>query len=159
MVTTITVTDGILQMISRANGLYHRLILAVGPSQSGKTHVMSEVGKTRGWQVINLNLELSRRMLELSDRKRALRAGRLLAEIIEQVDGDVVLLDNTEMLFDASLKLDPLRLLQGISRDRTVVATWNGTVTDSQLTYAVPSHSEYRRYPVQDLLIVELEKP
>ena len=150
--------DLIQQMILQSEGVYHRLILAVGPSGSGKTHEMNAVGRARGWPVINLNLELSRRMLELTARKRALRAPRLLAEIIEQAEGNVILLDNTEILFDASLKLDPLRLLQGVSRDRTVVTAWNGTVVADQLTYAVPEHPEYRRYPLRELMIVTLEK-
>jgi len=48
-------------------------------------------------------------------------------------------LDNTEILFNPILKQDPLRLLQRISRNRTVVATWLGNVTDSHLTYAAPA--------------------
>ena len=31
------------------------------------------------------------------------------------------------LLFDARLKQDPLRCLQGLSRNRTVVAAWTGT--------------------------------
>lgn len=156
--TTITPLELIQQKIPQMGELYHRLILVVGPSGSGKTSILKETGKSSGSEILNLNLELSRRMLELSERKRALRAPRLLAEIVEQVDGEVIGLDNTEMLFDASLKLDPLRLLQGLSRDRTVVAAWNGTIADSQLTYAVPEHPEYRRYQTRDLIIVELKK-
>lgn len=159
MAMTITETDRILKMITQAENQYHKLVLTVGLSGSGKTALFNEIGKTQGWRIINLNLELSRRMLELSKPKRAYHAVHLLAEIVEQVNNsEVVLLDNTEMLFDAPLKLDPLRLLQGVSRNRTVLATWNGTVMDGQLTYAVPDHLEYRHYPTQDLLILKLEK-
>ena len=38
-----------------------------------------------------------------------------------------MLLDHLEILFDPALEQDPLRLLQGVSRDRTVVAAWPGT--------------------------------
>jgi hypothetical protein len=55
-----------------------------------------------------------------------------------------VLLDNLELLFDISLKLDPLRCLQDLARDKTIVAAWNGTVTAGHLTYATPDHPEYR---------------
>ncbi|MEN6474686.1 MAG: BREX-3 system P-loop-containing protein BrxF, partial [Syntrophaceae bacterium] len=40
----------------------------------------------------------------------------------------VVLLDNIEILFDVSLKQDPLRLLQGLSRNTTLVAAWSGEI-------------------------------
>ncbi len=36
-----------------------------------------------------------------------------------------------------------------LSRNQTVVAAWNGTIVDYSLTYAVPDHPEYRRYPMR----------
>jgi hypothetical protein len=70
-----------------------------------------------------------------------------------------VLLDNLELLFDVSLRLDPLRCLQDLARDTTIVAAWNGTVTAGHLTYATPGHPEYRRYALEDLVIVCPEVP
>ena len=55
------------------------------------------------------------------------------------------------------LKQDPLKLLQGISRNKTVVAAWNGTIVDDYFTYAAPGHPEYRRYPMRDFLVVSPE--
>ena len=67
----------------------------------------------------------------------------------------MILLDNIEVIFDVGLKQDPLRLLQGLSRNKTVVAAWNGAIVDDSLTYAVPArHPEYRRYPMRDILAV-----
>ena len=82
---------------------------------------------------------------------------RLLDEIIRASASEVVLLDNIEILFDTSLNQDPLRLLQGLSRNKTVVAAWSGYIESEHLVYATPGHPEYRRYPIQDLLIVEPE--
>ncbi|MCL4079017.1 BREX-3 system P-loop-containing protein BrxF [Coriobacteriia bacterium Es71-Z0120] len=56
-----------------------------------------------------------------------------------------------------ALQQDPLRLLQGLPRNKTVVAAWNGTIVDGYLTYAGPSHPEYRRYPIRDLEFPVLE--
>ena len=96
-------------------------------------------------------------MLELTTRQRALQASRLLEDILRQNRSDVVLLDNIEILFEKSLKQDPLRLLQGLSRNRTIVATWNGKIGDNYLIYAAPDHPEYRRYPCRDLQVVTPE--
>ncbi len=101
-----------------------------------------------------MNLELSRCMLELTQRQRQLQVPRLLRDIIRTAHEQAVLLDNLEILFDTSLKLDPLRCLQDVARDRTVVAVWNGTVSAGHLTYATPDHPEYRRYALEDLVIV-----
>lgn len=153
--------DQILRKIDEAQWLYHRLVLVVGPTGSGKTRVLRALGEAITAPLINVNLELSRRMLDLTERQRALQLPRLMDEIVEMATGgkassDAVLLDNTEILFDVHLKQDPLRLLQKLSRNRTVVASWNGVVSEGYITYAAPDHPEFRRYPAQELLIVNL---
>lgn len=146
--------DQVMRKIGEARELYHRLILLVGPAGSGKTSVLQDISARTSAPLINVNLELSRRILELTERQRALRLARLLGEVVGKVASDVVLLDNTEILFDVHLKQDPLRLLQGLSRNKTVVSAWNGCITDGHLTYAVPGHPEYRRYRVDEVLVV-----
>jgi predicted ATPase len=149
--------DMIIRMIAQASGLYHRLILLVAPAGSGKTAALQEVSERAAAPLINVNLDLSRYMLELTERRRALQLPRLLAQVANATKGEVILLDNIELLFDLSLRQDPLRLLQGISRNKTVVASWSGIVEGEHLLYAAPSHPEYRRYSCRDLLIVKPE--
>ena len=153
------VSDQILHRIAQAAELYHRLVLLVAHSGVGKTAALLDIAKQTGFRYINVNLQLSRCLLDLTERQRALQVPRLLADVIGKNGDQAVLLDNIEILFDVSLKQDPLRLLQGLSRNRTVVAAWNGTVADRFLTYARPGHPEYRRYPVDDLLVVSPEVP
>jgi len=49
-----------------------------------------------------------------------------------------------------------LRLLQGLSRNLTVVASWNGTIEKGKLTYAEPGHREYKSYDLTDTLVVSM---
>ena len=153
-----TVVDRVIEKANQALTMYHRLVLAVGSSGVGKTNVLSEVSLRVAAPLVNVNLELSRRMLDLTERQRLLELPRILSEIVDAVasDHDVVLLDNIEILFDVSLKRDPLGLLQQLSRYKTVVAAWNGRIDDGYLVYAVPGHSEFRRYPLKDFLFVDL---
>ena len=139
--------------IDGAQDLYHRLILVVGRGGSGKTATLQAVAQLTNSPVLNLNLELSRRLLDLTARQRALQADRILDDLIGR-DRPLVLLDNTELLFDPTLKQDPLALLQRASRNGTIVASWNGTVDNGYLSYAEPGHPEYRRYPQAGLVIV-----
>jgi len=152
-----SIADQIVRKIKRAAELYHRLILAVAPAGSGKTAALKEVQERIGAPRVNVNLNLSRRMLGLTERQRALQLPLLLREIIKDTAGEVVLLDNTEILFDVSLKQDPLRLLQGVSRNKTVVVAWNGSIDGDYMIYAVPDHPEYRRYRVRDFLVASPE--
>ena len=146
--------DWVIERIGQAAELYHRLVMLVAPAGSGKTVALQEVHKRTAAPLVNVNLELSRGMLDLTSRQRALQLPRLLAEIVGASAADVVLLDNLEVLFDVSLKQDPLRLLQGLSRNKTVVAAWSGSIDGEYVVYATPDHPEYKRYPLRDFLYV-----
>ncbi|HDL18800.1 MAG TPA: BREX-3 system P-loop-containing protein BrxF, partial [Bacteroidetes bacterium] len=98
--------DQIIHKLRKACELYHRLILIVGQTGSGKTKALREVSTSTSTSapLINVNLDLSRRMLELTERQRALQLPLLLRDMVNKATGEVVLLDNIEILFDISLK-------------------------------------------------------
>ncbi len=148
--------DKIKRSLQAAEGLYHRLVLLVGETGSGKTGVLRDVAEGFGSSVVNVNLALSSELLELTTKQRSLRLPRILDHIADQAPSPVVL-DNLEILFDKDLKQDPLRLLQGIARNRAVVASWNGTTTSGRLFYAETGHPEYRSYDSVDALIVSMD--
>ena len=143
--------------------LYYRLIIipcdACG-RQSDRTQLINfekiaEFGNNR---YINVNLELSRELLELTQRQRSFKAEELLKKIIGNHDNRVIFLEHLEILFDSSLNLDPLQCLKKLARNRTIVARWHGNIENNNLIYAELGHPEYRRYPVKDFLIVNLEQ-
>ncbi len=156
--------ERIRHLIPKATELYHRLILVVAPAGADKSEALREVAERTGAPIVNLNLELSRRLLDLTERQRKLQASRLVGELVAEAvlqEGakGVVLLDDTEILFDVSLAIDPLRLLQDVSRNWTLVVAWRGHVDGDHLEYARPGHPEYRRYPTGDLVIVSGDDP
>mgnify|MGYP001084206819 FL=1 len=149
--------DRVIRRIGQAAELYYRLVMLVAPAGAGKTAALQDVHERTAAPLVNVNLELSRRMLDLTERQRALQMPRLLSEILRASAADVVLLDNVEVLFDLSLKQDPLRLLQGLSRNKTVVVAWSGSIDGEHMVYATPDHPEYKRYPIRDFLVVNPE--
>ena len=151
------IQDKIKRSLQEAEGLYHRLVLLVGDAGSGKTSVLRDVAKDFCTEVINVNLALSAELLELTSKQRALLLPGILEQVIDNVPSPVVL-DNLEILFDKDLKQDPLRLLQGISRNRSVVASWNGKATEGKLNYAEAGHPEYRSYDLVDLTVVGMDE-
>lgn len=146
--------DSLLNAISQAASQYYRLVLVVGPPGGGKTAALQSVAQKLGCPLLNVNLELSKRMLELTRTQRSRQVERLLKEVIAAVPGDVVLLDNLEILFDTALEVTPLRLLQVSSRNRTLVATWNGSFRDGTLTYAEPGHPEFIQFKQTEAIVV-----
>ena len=150
------VKNKIKHSLHAAEGLYHRLVLLVGETGSGKTGVLRDVADDLGTEIININLTLSAELLELTAKQRALRLPGILEQIAANAQSTVVL-DNLEILFDKGLKQDPLRLLQGISRNRSVVASWSGTTAGGKLMYAETGHPEYRSYDLANLTVVGMD--
>ena len=147
-------TSQIEQKIIEARELYYHLVLVVGPANSGKTAALQAISASASVPIIHINLELSQRMLDMTVHQRIRKTLDLLRTITKEVDNEFVLLDNIELLFDVHLEQNPLRLLQMLSRTKTIVAAWNGSIGNKKLTYAVPGHPEYRGYPIGDFLAV-----
>ena len=151
------IQDRIKRSINATEGLYHRLVLLVGEIGSGKTEVLRDVACDLGTEVINVNLTLSAELLELTTKQRALHLPEILDQILDKAQS-IVVLDNLEIIFDKDLQQDPLRLLQGISRNRSVIASWNGTATNDKLRYAEAGHPEYQSYNLVDLTVVSMDE-
>ena len=149
------IENKVTRSLKAAEELYHRLVLIVGKSGSGKTSVIQNLTEKYKTDPININLHLSKKLLELTGKQRQLKLAEILAQAVKG-DGDKVFLDNIEILFDVELKQDPLRLLQGLSRNLTVVTSWNGTFEQGRLTYAEPGHREYRSFNLTDTLVVTM---
>ena len=146
------------QAIKQVASQYYRLVILVGAPASGKTTALQAVAKKLGCQILNINLELSKKMLELTRTQRSRQVERLLKEVIASVSGDMVLLDNLEILFDTALELQPLRLLQVLDRNRTIVASWNGSFQGGTLIYAEPGHPEFMQFKQPEAVVVTVRK-
>jgi hypothetical protein len=152
----------IQDVLPKTQDAYYKLILAVGPARTGKTSAFNKLAAKNKWPRINVNLNLSERLLELTHRQRAVRVAGILDDAIRTETAEVVLLDNIELLFAVDLAQDPLKLLQSLSRNRTIVVAWPGTFDGTALTYADPGHPEARRYPTPQAVIVrasDADKP
>ena len=143
------------QTLHTAEELYYRLVLLVGESNSGKTKFLNKFAKELNLKVLNINLAVSKELLELNVKQRALALSECLAHLTEDTK-PLIILDNIEILFDKHLQQDALILLQKLSRHRTVLASWNGKISGDKLIYAETNHPEYRRYELKDFLFIDL---
>ncbi len=150
-----TLSSQIQDVLPKTQDTYFKLILAVGPARTGKTAALTELAAKHKWPRVNVNLCLSEKLLNLTHRQRAVRVAGILDDTVRDEESNVVLLDNIELLFAAELAQDPLKLLQSLSRNRTIVAAWPGNFDGVALTYAEPGHPEARRYPTPQAVIVK----
>lgn len=136
------------QAMTTASDRYTKLVLLVGPKGSGKTELLRAYAQKTGTPYIPAGGPIAERLLATPSRFRDTEAGNALAELCP--GPGPFLLDNLELLFDPSLKLDTYRLLTGLARTKTVVAAWPGSFQDGALTYASPGHREHRSFPAPE---------
>lgn len=118
-------------------------IQVAGGARAGKTQLLKQVANQLDLPLINLSLLLSQRLLSQNRRQRALNAEDLATEVVEESYKSGLCLDDTELLFDSTLQLNPLGFLQDVSRNRFIVATWNGVVTYGELRFGQTGHPDY----------------
>lgn len=150
--------DEVMAKLENIEESYFRLIFIVALAGKGKTALLQRLANHLNLPLLNLNREISQKMLDLTERQRRLKLPRLLEEIIVQKEEKIILLDNTELIFAPVLQQDPLRLLQRASRNKTIIASWNGEWKENQLIYASVDHPEYRKYKVEDFFVVVIGK-
>ena len=143
--------------LDQAAARYQKIALLVGRPGSGKTALLRTISQQMNIPLLNLGLDLSTKLLPLTVRERKLNASAIIADILDAQESPRLAVDNTEVVFDPSLMLHPLGLLQAISRTRLLVWSWNGSVEDGHVTYAYPGHPEYHRIPSEDMTLIALE--
>ena len=147
-------TDEIRRHLKWAEERYYRIILFTAPSGCGKSDILNDISKKIRAPILNVNLELTQLMLDLSKQQRVFHFSKLFNKIINNINDDIVILNNIEILFDPVFKQEPLRLLQMCSRNKTLIISWCGTVENDCLIYAIPSHPEYRKYPIGEMIVI-----
>ncbi|MEK5299788.1 BREX-3 system P-loop-containing protein BrxF [Bacillus sp. FSL R10-2201] len=103
---------------------------------------------------INVNIEMSQLIRDVPINSRTYRIAEAFQQLIDKDQNDVICLDYYELLFEPSLAIDPLLLIKNSSRNKTLIISWRGTISGNTFIYAEPGHPEYKKYRVQDALII-----
>lgn len=145
------------QLVAEVGGLHSKLILLVGGEGARRTEALTVFAAAVGLAPLNVGLSLGRALSVVPQKQRHLQTGVLLRELVEQhAVGDLLLVSNTELLFDRSLQQDPLDLLKRLAHARTVVAVWPGQWYDDRLSYAPLGHPEHREYGLDGFVPFEI---
>jgi hypothetical protein len=142
-------TPSIFSLLADLSALNTKLILVTGASRFGKSELVRSHAALEGNGVLNVGLKISGRLVPIPVAERPFEVHWLLQQVASgHVNGDILYLDNLEVLFDPALKLDPLAQLKLLARRWRVVAVWPGEMAHDRLVYAELGHPEYRSYPL-----------
>jgi predicted ATPase len=82
------VVNQIRQRLSGIADDYNRLVLLVGPSGGGRTAALRALANAEKVPVLNVGAEISRRLLDLTERQRLLQLPKLLEEAVVGLPGN-----------------------------------------------------------------------
>jgi ABC-type transport system involved in cytochrome bd biosynthesis fused ATPase/permease subunit len=127
----------LLQTARDLNFASNKLLVIAGAKGSGKTDLVQKV-----------SAQLS--------RQRRLKAEEVVADALDATGHRALCLDNTEVLFDTALAINPVNLLLNLSRNRLLVVAWNGHLESGSLVYAYPEHPEHFKGPANGFPVVSV---
>ncbi len=150
--------EKLVALVHQVRVLQTKLILIIGKDRSGKTAILNALARRNEDHIVSLGAELGRQLMVLPQRQRQLHAATMLRDLADgEATGDLLLLDNIELLFDHSLRLDPLDMLKRLAKSKCVVAAWpgelKGDIQSGRLIYADMGHPEYQEYGLAGVVL------
>ncbi|MFU7369524.1 BREX-3 system P-loop-containing protein BrxF [Pseudomonas aeruginosa] len=146
--------DTLARLVEEIRTLQSKLILLAG--NGSKTLLLDALAQRLNAEPFNLGVKLGHRLAATPVSERGFSVTELLRDITGSVHGDApLLLDNLEVLFEPSLKINPLDLIKRLAHARRVVAVWPGEVRDDRLVYAGIGHPEHRDYTRDGIVVFE----
>jgi len=134
----------------------HTCLLLVHPAVSRLEDAANELLSVYEWPRLSVGRKLSPVLLAEIPQRRSRAARQWMKTHLREMSPGPVLCTNIDLLFEPTLKLDPLRLMRDASRVTRLVITWPGSYVDNVLAYAVPDHSHYRTLRKPEVLIKAL---
>lgn len=145
-------------LVDDVMNLNSKLVLLVGPPQSGKSNLLGQLSERRNVEILSIGVAFGRQLLKLPNTLRQLQAASLFSNLAnDSANHGLLLVDNIELLFDHTLKLNPLDLLKRNARAHRVVAVWPGELRENRLSYAITGHIEHQDYGIEGLVPFKIQ--
>ena len=106
-----------------------------------------------GLSHLNISKGLSTSLMTVSSSERSRFSQKWLLDTLVTFQNGPVLCTFPDLLFDPSLKIDPLSLIRQAARTKQLIVLWPGEYSVNTLSYAVPGHHHFRTWKATDSLL------
>jgi hypothetical protein len=141
----------------------HKLILVLGGFGTGKTQLLRAAADEVEGTYVNLNLQLTERLLQLPRSRYAdgVTVHQALDMLCDELSpaGRPLLVDNVELLFSPELgKVNPVDTFKRISRQRPVVLALPARRDGNYAEYSTVGRQDYLRMEIGEYVIIDVEE-
>lgn len=137
--------------LAAASREHFRMILVVGGTATDRSTIIRGVADAADGALLDIGRLLSAAMIEIAAPHRAVSVDDAFSDILASGGKDVLCLDHLDVLFEVSLRLQPIDLVRNASRRFLLVASWPGTTTSDSLVFGPEEHPAHLKIPRQDL--------
>ena len=143
--------------LDATESLRTRIVWLVGLPGMGKTKLLQTLAYARpNCQYININRELATLLANQPPVSRPFDALSQLTTLLPKRAAGAWLADNTELLCSGELKINVVERFKTIGQHAPVVVAWCGEHKNSKLIYGTSEHADYREYPLDSAVVVDL---
>ena len=137
--------------LANALGEHFRLVWLAGGTASERSVLLRALAEAEDGVFIEVGKSMSEALIEIPVPLRTASVEDSFAQSLVHSAGNVACLDHLEVLFEPSLRINPVALIQRASRYTLLAASWPGTVEGGRLTFGPPGHPAHTEIPERDL--------
>jgi len=126
------------QEIKELNRRYHKLIFLCNRNE--QFNALLPI--TNNFEHVNVNRVVSEGLVHINHDNYPFHVEEALLNALDDLE-KVYYLQHIDILFDPSLKIHPIRMLESISKEYKLVVEWPGRYKESNLIYAEQGHPEH----------------
>jgi len=139
---TVAMGEPVAELLAQAG--FYRCVLLAHPEVARLRREAARLALANGWPTVPIGPSVAAALLATPTSERPGAAERACRALLEAARPGPVVCTDIDLLFEPSLRLDPLAVLREASRVTALVVAWPGTFGDGRLAYAVPEHAHYR---------------
>lgn len=105
-------------------------------------------------RIVTINESLSKALITYKKEDRLKYINYELDKIVSNIKENEFIIEDFDILFNPSYKIDVIRWIISISRNKKVIILWNGVIKKQSLVYSEVGNLDYKDYNIKNYEIL-----